>query len=156
MTSYCDTSFFLRQLVPGSQRARAMQVAAELERRFGFVPITSFTRFEVIQALRFDAWRNRNDRSKGLPPDLVEAALNLFLAEIGSSFQLVPILWETVFAQAELFTRSTPEAGWRTVDLVHVATATSMQSAEFFSFDEQQNLLAGRQELKTPLLKTST
>ena len=120
-----------------------------------FVPITSFTRFEVIQALRFEAWRYRNDRSKGLPADQVEGALNLFLAEIGSSFQLVPILWETVFAQAELFTRSTPEKGWRTVDLVHVATATSLQAAEFFSFDEQQNHLARGQRLKTPLLKPS-
>ncbi len=68
MTVYCDTSFFLRQLVPGNDRAKAMQAAAEPERRLGFVPITSFIRFEVIQALRFEAWRNRNDRNKGLPP----------------------------------------------------------------------------------------
>lgn len=155
MKVYCDTSFFLRQLIPGNERTKAMQTAAELERRLGFVPLTSFTRFEVIQALRFEAWRHRNDRSKGLPPDQVEAALNLFLAEIGSSFRLIPILWETVFAQAELFTRSTPERGWRTVDLVHVASATGMQAAEFFSFDEQQNHLARQQILKTPLLRSA-
>ncbi len=62
MTVYCDTSFFLRQLVPGNERAKAMQTADELDRRLGFVPIASFPRFEVIQALRFGAWRNRNDR----------------------------------------------------------------------------------------------
>jgi predicted nucleic acid-binding protein len=155
MIVYCDTSFFLRLLVPGNNRAKAMSSAAELERRFGFVPLTSFTRFEVIQALRFEAWRHRNDRNKGLPPAQTEAALNLFLAQIGSSFQLTPVLWETVLAQAELFTRSTPEKGWRTVDLVHVATATSTQAAEFFSFDEQQNRLAGEQGLKIPLLRAS-
>ncbi|MCI0541288.1 MAG: type II toxin-antitoxin system VapC family toxin [Verrucomicrobiales bacterium] len=155
MTAYCDTSFFLRQLVPENDRGRAMQTAVELERRLGFVPITSFTRFEVIQALRFEAWRYRNDRRKGLPPDQVEAALNLFLAEIGSSFQIIPIIWETVFAQAELFTRTTPEKGWRTVDLVHVASATSVQATEFFSFDQQQNHLAGQQRLKTLLPKSA-
>ena len=149
MTVYCDTSFlFLRQLVPGNERAKAMQTAVELDRRHGFVPITSFTRFEVIQALRFEAWRYSNDRSKGLPLDQVESALNLFPAEIGSSFHLIPILWETVFAQAELLTRSTPERGWRNVDLVHVACATGMQATEFFSFDEAQNHLARQQRLK--------
>ncbi len=151
MTAYCDTSFFLRQLLPGNERDMAMEIAADLEDHLGFVPITSFTRFEVIQALRFEAWRYRNDRSKGLPPGQIETALSLFLAEIGSSFQIVPVLWETVFAQAELFTRSTPEMGWRTVDLVHVAAATSMQAKEFFSFDGQQNQLAGQQGLKTLL-----
>jgi predicted nucleic acid-binding protein len=155
MIVYCDTSFFLRLLVPGHHRAKAMSSSAELERRFGFVPITSFTRFEVIQALRFEAWRHRSDRNKGLPPAQTEAALNLFLAQIGSSFQLTPVLWETVLAQAELFTRSTPEKGWRTVDLVHVATATSTQASEFFSFDEQQNRLAGEQGLKIPLFRAS-
>lgn len=30
---------------------------------------------------------------------------------------------DTSFAQAELFTRFTPDQGWRTVDLVHVASA---------------------------------
>lgn len=152
MTAYCDSSFFLRQLVPGENRARALRSAAELERRIGFVPLTSFTRLEVIQALRFEAWRNRNDRTQGLPPVPVDAALNLFLAEIGSSFRLVPVQWEVVFSQAELFTRSTPQHGWRTVDLVHVATATSTQAMEFFSFDHRQNTLAKKQGLKVPLL----
>src|SRR5687768_14146558 len=137
MIVYCDTSFILRQLVPGTDRALAMQVAREVENRLGFIPITKFTRFEVIQALRFEAWRNRNDRTQGLPQSQVEAALNLFLAEIGSSFQISALDLDAVLAQAELFTRSTPEKGWRTVDLIHVASATSVQSLEFFSFDEQ-------------------
>jgi predicted nucleic acid-binding protein len=155
MTVYCDSSFFLRQLVPGENRTKALQAAAELEQRLGFVPLTSFTRLEVIQALRFEAWRHHNDRTQGLPPARVDAALNLFLAEIGSSFQLVPIQWEVVLAQAELFTRSTPDHGWRTVDLIHVATATSTQAIEFFSFDQRQNTLAKEQELKVPLLRSS-
>jgi len=85
-----------------------------------------------------------------LPQSQVEA-LNLFLAEIGSSFQISALDLDAVLAQAELFTRSTPEKGWRTVDLIHVASATSVQSLEFFSFDEQQNQLANEQKLKTPL-----
>lgn len=84
MTAYCDSSFFLRQLLGGENRARPLRSAA-----------------------------------------------------------------------AELFTRSTPQHGWRTVDLVHVATATSTQAMEFFSFDHRQNTLAKKQGLKVPLLGLS-
>src|SRR5438067_611150 len=123
MTVYCDTSFFIRHLVPGADRTKATSAADELIERLGTVPITRFARFEVVQALRFEIWRNRKDRSQGLPAQQAEAALNLFLAEIGGSFQITTLEMETVLTEAERLTRSTPEKGWRTIDVIHVASA---------------------------------
>src|SRR4051812_3537999 len=90
MNFYCDSSFFFRQLIFGDIRADAIQHAEQLARRYKFVPLTAFTRFEVVQGLRFEAWRNRNDRTKGLPAIQVDAALNLFFAHIGPLTGLFP------------------------------------------------------------------
>ena len=151
MNCYCDSSFFLRQLLSSPLRPAAVQVAAQLEREFSFVPLTLLTRFEVIQALRFEAWRNRNDRTKGVPAAQVDTALNLFAGEVGSAFQIVHLDSTKVFSRAELLSRSTPENGWRTLDIIHVASALTLGAKRFFSYDRNQNSLAQREGLETPL-----
>src|SRR4051812_47243088 len=123
MSCYCDTSFFLRPLLPNAGRAEAIETEAQVQREFGLIPLTRFIRLEVIQALRFEAWRHGNDRTRGLPPGQVEAALNLFLAQIGNDYTEIKVEWESVFGRAESLTRSTPERGWRTLDVIHVASA---------------------------------
>jgi predicted nucleic acid-binding protein len=153
MNVYCDTSFFVRQLVPGPDFTEAIQIARDLVGRFGTIPISDLTRFEVIQALRFEAWRNRNDRKQGLPVQTAETALNLFLAEISTSFRLTPLDFGKVLENAESLSRSTPHKGWRTLDVIHVATAISLQAMQFFSFDQQQNQLAREQQMITPLAR---
>jgi predicted nucleic acid-binding protein len=151
MNCYCDSSFFLRQFIPSSSRLEAIELATELAQRIGFIPLTSLTRFEVIQALRFESWRNRNDRTKGLPGAQVDAALNLFVAEIGSAFRIIPVNWDDAFLRAELLSRSTSDNGWRTLDLIHVATAIVSGATTFYSYDQVQNLAASREGLQTPL-----
>jgi predicted nucleic acid-binding protein len=155
MNCYCDSSFFLRQLLPSSLRTNAIQAAADLAKHLAFVPISSFTRFEVIQALRFEAWRNQNDRTKGLPATQVDSALNIFISEIGSAYRIVPVNWNVAFDRAEIITRNTPQYGWRTADILHVACALVSDAKAFYSYDYNQNLLASGEGLKTPLLKVS-
>jgi len=149
---YCDTSLFMRMLLPGGLQSKAKNAAEKITTQFGFVPVSSLARFETIQAIRFEAWRNKADKTKGIPAAWAETALNLFLGEIGSTFHLVAPAWENVFAQAELLSRTTTEKGWRTVDMLHVAAATASGVTDFYSFDREQNLLAKEQGLKTPLL----
>jgi predicted nucleic acid-binding protein len=151
MTVYCDTSFFLRQLLPGDLRDLARNIGEELENRFRSVPITNLTRFEVVQALRFEVWRYRNDRTKGFSPVQIDLALNLFIAEIGSSLRPVEVEWDDVLLQAESLSRTTGERGWRTVDLLHVASAKCLGVSEFFTFDLNQNALAAEEGFTTPL-----
>lgn len=152
---YCDTSLFIRMLLPGDLRARAQSAGEKITGQMGFIPISNLARFETIQAIRFDVWRNKSDKTKGISSGAAESALNLFLAEIGSTFHLVSPTWDNVFAQAELLSRSTADKGWRTVDMLHVAAATASGAVEFYSFDRSQNLLAKEQGLKTPLLNHS-
>jgi predicted nucleic acid-binding protein len=151
MTAYCDTSFIIGHLLRTPHRSKALAASAEVEKRLGFVPITEFTRFEIVQGLRFEAWRNKNDRTRGFSLSEIEPALNLFLAQIGSGFEIQAIQWAGVFVEAERMSRATPDHGWRMADLLHVATANLMHADEFYSFDRQQNLLATSQGLKTPL-----
>jgi hypothetical protein len=151
MIAYCETSFFIRQLIAGPDRGKANEVGADLEERFGFIPITNLTRYECIQGLRFDAWLNQNDRSKGSPLVQVEAAINIFLAQLGGAFRLQKIDWEEAFDEAVRLSRETPNRGWRTVDVLHVAAAITSGAQEFYSFDADQNQLAASCGLKTPL-----
>jgi len=149
---YGDTSLFVRMLLPGGMQSKAKSAAEKITAQLGFVPISSLARFETIQAIRFEAWRNKADKTKGIPLVRAEAALNLFLGEIGTTFHLVAPAWENAFAQAELLSRTTADRGWRTVDMLHVAAATASGATEFYSFDREQNLLAKEQGLKVPLL----
>jgi predicted nucleic acid-binding protein len=151
MNCYCDSSFFLRQLVPSSLRADAIEAAAELATRSSIVPLTTLVRFEVIQALRFEAWRNRNDHTKGLPAAQVNSAMNLFIAEVGEAYEIVDVNWDDVHFRAEQLSRSTPENGWRAFDVLHVASALNLGAKAFYSYDGDQNELARRAGLETPL-----
>jgi predicted nucleic acid-binding protein len=152
MKYYCDTSFFVQQLVPGIFHDRALDTASELADQFGPVPLSELTRFEVLQALRFEAWRNKHNRNTGLPASLLDAALNTFLASIGVSCRIVEAHWSAVFIRAEELTRQTSESGCRTLDVLHVACALEGACRRFYSFDEDQNELARSQGLETPLL----
>jgi predicted nucleic acid-binding protein len=151
MIPYCETSFFVQSLLPGDFQVEAERIATEIGNEFGFVPVSALARFEVIQALRFEAWRFRNDRNKGFSPTQIEAALNSFLADFGVSFQPIPINWEAALIEAERLTRTTPEKGWRSMDLLHVGVAITAGVQEFYSFDQKQNDLAASQGLTTPL-----
>lgn len=152
MSFYCDTSFFVRQLIPSPFRMQALDLAEQIEKQQGHLGITSFTRLEVIQSLRFQAWLNQNDRSTGYPATLVDSAVNLFLAQIGPVSRLIAVNWQDVFARTEALSRSTPSKGWRTLDIIHVACALSLNASTFISFDQNQNLLARAEGLQTPLM----
>ncbi|MEW6303802.1 MAG: PIN domain-containing protein [Verrucomicrobiota bacterium] len=151
MSAYCDTSFFRRLLLPGKGHVEAEKSAEEIVSEFGFIPINSLTRLEVFQSIRFDVWRHASDRTRGLDAAAADVALNLFHAELGSTFLGVPVSWEAVLAQAELLTRQTPRQGWRTMDLLHVAVALNSGATHFYSFDSEQNALAKAEGMKVPL-----
>lgn len=155
MSFYCDSSLILGQLYPGPRRIAASREYSELVQEAGFIPITLFTRTEVIQSLRFEAWRHRNDRTKGLPPNQVADALNLFLADIGTGFQMISVDWNLVFRKVEDLSRSTPDHGWGTLDMIHVASALVIGAERFYSYDQLQSLLANREGLQTPLIEAS-
>jgi hypothetical protein len=134
-------------------RAEAAKVSNSILEEIGYIPITSFGRFEVIQALRFEAWLHNKDRSKGTPTALIDVALNLFLAQLGSNIKILSAEWSVVFAEAERLTQGTIENGWRSLDLIHVASASCLGAERFYSFDRQQNLLATKAGLDAPFLR---
>jgi predicted nucleic acid-binding protein len=152
MICYCDSSFFLPQLYTSYLQDSAAEIAGEIESALAYVPLTILTRMEVIQALRFEAWLHKHDRTKGMPPTRVNDSLNLFFAELGGLFQIVEADWNKVFARAEALSRSTQDKGWRTMDILHVATAVISGAKTFYSFDRQQNELARSEGMATPLI----
>ena len=153
MTAYCDTSFFRRLLLPGEGRDSAEKAADTIMAEHGHIPLTTLTRLEVVQSIRFDVWRHASNRRTGLDAATADTALNLFHAEVGAAFLSVPVSWEAVLAQAELLTRQTPQHGWRCLDLIHVATALNSGGTHFYSFDSDQNALARAEAMETPLAR---
>ncbi len=154
MKHYCDTSFFRRWFSTGAERGKAEQTAAAIIAEAQAISFSSLARLEFIQGLRFDVWLYRSDKSKGMSTAQAEALLNLFLAQ-AESFRLEQPDYEAVMAQAELLTRRTPERGFRTLDILHVASATVLGASVFHSFDKRENQLAREVGLKTPLVQFS-
>jgi predicted nucleic acid-binding protein len=151
MIDYCDTSVFVQSLLPGPFRAQAQAAIIKIGDKVGTVPLSGLSRFEVVQSLRFESWRFRNNRTQGTPAAQVDAALNTFLAEIGATFKIVSLDWDDVLDRAERLTRSTPERGWRSMDILQVAAALAQNAENFYSLDQLQNELAQREGMKTPL-----
>jgi predicted nucleic acid-binding protein len=153
MKVHFDTSFFLRHLLR-QQSDIVRPVFDKTIADLGFVPISSLAKFEVVQSLRLAVWLNQNDRTKGIPATLAEDAINVFIADMGTTLRLIFPAWEHVFQSAEGMSRATKEKGHRSIDILQIAAALTTGAEVFYSFDRNQNELANAQGLKTPLLKS--
>jgi predicted nucleic acid-binding protein len=147
---YVDTSFLFALFVEQEQSARATRWIKKDDRQLW---TSSFGLFEFEQALRFQAFLFKHDRSRGLPARSVRLALNHMRALVAEGvFMECDYHWHEVLKGAlRLASEHTDSKGCRSMDIIHVALALHMGSREFLTFDSHRRKLAEAEGLTVPL-----
>jgi predicted nucleic acid-binding protein len=147
VTAYPDTSFLYAFYVKQSNSPAAAAHAATMREP---LHVTALLAYEFRQSLRFQVWRHSANPREGIAPADAQAALNQFESDLASSVAvLVPCNFPDVLRHAEeLSRRHTIASGYRSFDVLHVATALHLGARELLSFDANQRTLAQAEGLK--------
>jgi predicted nucleic acid-binding protein len=141
LKSYADTSFLYSlyvQQVHSAKAAAYMAAACSVP-----LPLTTFGRFELVNAIRLSVFRQQ------LHPQVAAIDLQTIEADIRSGVLVVRVCeWPAIHAEAErLSAKYTTEGGHRAMDILHVATALIADATEFLTFDQNQARLASAEGL---------
>jgi predicted nucleic acid-binding protein len=152
MSPYADTNFFTRAYLemPDSQEADRFLLAAKRGESTP-LPITWLHRMEVINAFQMHVFAARNPGQFFVTPEQTALAHANFRGDIQSAefFRSVAIPMNEVEKQfEELSLRHTARHGFRTYDLLHVASALALKCDTFWSFDAKASKLAALEGLK--------
>ncbi len=152
MTHYADTNFLVRLYLelPDSETADAL-VEAGKGRKQAF-PLTWLHRLEMCNAFQISVFQGRNPGQARVTPEQAGVAWADFRDEQGRTDRFFPTALATADLERqfeELSLRHTARRGFRTYDLIHVASALLLGCDTFWSFDEKATRLAALEGLKT-------
>ncbi|HVM60930.1 MAG TPA: type II toxin-antitoxin system VapC family toxin [Verrucomicrobiae bacterium] len=141
MNAYPDASFIFSLYVNRPHTALAASHVATMAEP---IYATSLLRFEVTNAIRRAAFQRM------ITDQLAVTALAAFESDIDRGTVAIPaVAWEAVFQEAERLSHThTPRTGLRGFDILHVATALTLNAREFLTFDTKQRALASAEGLK--------
>jgi predicted nucleic acid-binding protein len=139
--AFPDTSFLYGFYLNQSNSAAAAAQAATMKEP---LYVTELLWYEFRQSLRFQVWRRAADSREGVARPDADAALNQLEADLLSGVAvLVPCDLQEVLRRADdLSKHHTTKEGYRSFDILHVASALHLGAREFLPFDEKQSRLA--------------
>jgi predicted nucleic acid-binding protein len=111
----------------------------------GPIHISALVLFEFRQATRLLIHRFSSDRTEGLSQRQAQAILDALQSNLSTGgIVIAPVPdWARIYSTADrLSALYTAAEGFRTVDLLHVATALEIRAANFLTFDLEQSKLA--------------
>ena len=155
MSAYADTNFFTRWFLPlpDSDEARSCGESAQLQGDAP-LPITWLHRAEFVNALQLHVFFGKQPGHVRVTTEQAASALETFRtdAAAGQFLNTVPMAIELLDRLVEeLSLRHTARHGFRTYDLLHVASALLLGCDTFWSFDERTLKLAKLEGLKVPV-----
>lgn len=146
MKPYADTNFFTRVYLPLPESERADRLF-ELAKKSDacLLPVTWLHRMELANALELSVWLGKQGGHPRVTAQNAAVALENFKDDLASETFLVATTvdisaLQTVFT--ELVERHTAKHGFRTYDILHLASARLLGCDHFFSFDARANKLA--------------
>lgn len=147
MIAFPDTSFLCAIY---RRQDNSPAAAAHFKAMSEPLHVSSLLLYEFRQSVRFQAWLNSRDKTKGFPQaDCDRALANLQTDLDTGALVLVAVEWADVHSRAEdLSKRHTTAGGHRSLDVLHVATALHLKAREFLTFDANQRKLAAAEGLK--------
>ena len=124
-----------------------------MARRTGPIRVTSLLLLEFRQSQRFQAWLHTKDRTRGFSKHEAQQMKIDLASDLRSGvLEIVEVDWAAVHQQAEeLSERYTEKNGHRFADMLHVATALTLEAPVFLTFDANQKKLAESEGMKVPL-----
>lgn len=147
MIFYPDTSFLCALYIAQDNSEKAITC---YERLGEPLHLATLVLYEFRQSVRFQAYQFSKDRTKGYPKKEADHALIQLAENIRSGSVLITSAdWADVHGIAErLSAQHTPSGGYRSMDILHVATALHLKAKQFLSFDSKQRKLAESEGLK--------
>ncbi len=152
MIPYADTNFFTNLIAGLPKEMEARQLAHAIKRRLGVaLPITWLIRMEVINALQQCVFLSRQGTQQlRVTAEMATVMEACFWDEMDEGTLFRPTALnhdslEKVFRQ--LSYRHTAKGGFRTYDILHVASALVLNCDTFWSFDTKARKLAALEGL---------
>ncbi len=152
MSPYADTNFFTRAYLelPGSQAADRLLLTAR-KGESAPLPLTWLHRVETLNAFQLHVFLAREAGQTFISPEQAALAYANFRGDVQSGEFLRPVAIPTAELEKqfeELSLRHTARHGFRTYDLLHVASALVLKCDGFWSFDPKASRLAALEGLK--------
>ena len=152
MKPYADTNFFTRVYLELPESSQADRLLAEAkERETPPLPVTWLHRLEMINAFQLSVYLGRLAGQTRVTLEQAAAALAEFRGDCqpGQLFRVAPLALDRLERQfEELALRHTAKQGFRTYDLLHVASALVLECDCFWSFDAKAAKLASLEGLR--------
>ena len=142
MNAFADTSLLCALYRPQDNSHEADRL---MQRESEPVLISSLVLFEFRQSLRLQAFRFSKDRTQGFSKTDANRMLEALQANIVGGLLLIPAVedWAKVYSLAEeLSSQYTIRGGYRSFDILHVATAIHLRTGRFITLDKHQAGLA--------------
>ncbi len=154
MKPYADTNFLTRLylLLPGTSDAVHQMNRLRVSGK-GVLPITWHHRLETINAFQLLVFSgHKMPHQPRVTFEQAAAAHASFRADLANPafLQETPLAWSDLEREfEELALRHTAKHGFRTYDLLHVASALALKCDSFWSFDSKACRLAELEGLRT-------
>ncbi len=132
---YVDTSILVKLYF---RETFSLQAARWVTQNNQSLPLTAFHELEFINALQQKQFREE------LSSEIVQDVLERFKGHEGKGIYYRPALdWSQVMTRSqELSNMYTAATGSRSLDIIHVASALTLNCTSFFSYDTRQGDLA--------------
>ena len=152
MTDYLDANLLVRMYLQLPECEKAVALVNSRSGRRGWpYPITRLLRMEVVNALYRMVFESRTDGQWRVTPESAAIALADFEQDLDRGVFLArsPLTLEDMEPEFDqLAARYTAREGFRTYDLINVASARTMQCKRFLTFDDKSKRLAKLAGLK--------
>jgi predicted nucleic acid-binding protein len=153
MKPYPDTNFFTRLYLalPDSEEADQLIEQAKTG-NVAALPVTWLHRVETVNAFQLSFFVGRMSGQTRVTVEQTASALAAFREDVrtGAIFRAAPLALERLERECEdLALRHTARHGFRTYDLLHVASALVLGCDTFWSFDPKASKLAQLEGLNT-------
>jgi predicted nucleic acid-binding protein len=153
MRIYVVTNYLVRMYLelPGCDEA-VKTLNSRSGRRGWPIPVTRLLRFELINAVERLVFENRRGGQWRVTPESAAIALADFEQDVsdGTFLARSPLTPEDIEHEFDaLVARYTAREGFRTYDIMHVASARTLSCAKFLTFDDKTKKLATLAGLKT-------
>ena len=153
MKPYPDTNFFTRLYLPLPDSEEADRLLEQAKAgRVATLPVTWLHRVETVNAFQLSVFVGRLPGQTRVTAEQAASALAGFREDVnaGAFFHAVPLALEKLERECEeLALRHTAKHGFRTYDLLHVASALALECDTFWSFDPKASKLAQLEGLTT-------
>ena len=153
MTAYCDSNLLVRVYAELPESERALAQLQQL--RLGGakpVPITWLHQIELANAFEQLVFLARSGQGVRMSTQQAAVALASFNEDLsaGNGFVADRLgALELVREARQLSLRHTARLGFRSYDVIHVASALLLECDAFWSFDAKANKLAALEGLRT-------